>query len=134
MRVLGPAIAMALWILAATVPAAAAISAAGHATVAATSGRPLLHPEPTYVWHGIRVPVGACAVVVGGHPWVLPCNAKRVVTYRRVRARQRARSRAILVWVAAAAGVGLGAVGGWFVVRRRRHRTGSTERAVTRDA
>ena len=129
MRVLGPAIAMALWILAATVPAAAAISAAGHATVVATSGRPLLHPEPTYVWHGIRVPVGACGAVVDGHAWVLPCNAKRVVTYRRLRARQRARMLDLLTGGLVAA-VGLSAVGGWFVVRRRRHRTGSTEEEI----
>ena len=165
MRVLGRVIAPALWILAATVPAAAATpalivagpghpahmppyaalggvrvsdttgasTAGSHATVAASSGRPVAHPEPTYVWHRIRVPEGACGAVVGGHPWVLPCTDKRVVIYRRLRARQRARSVDLLAGGVAAA-VGLGAVGGWFVVRRRGHRTGAAGGAVTRNA
>ncbi len=92
-----------------------------HAVVAASSGRPLRQAEPTYVWRGIRVPVGACGAMVHGNAWVLPCTDPRVAAYRRQRAEHRAQHRD--EWAAGAVAlVGLGAVGAWVAVRHGWHR------------
>ena len=91
-----------------------------HAVVAASTGRSLRHPEPTYVWHGIRVPVGACGAMVHGRPWVLACTDPRAVAYRRRRA-QRERAARRDEWGAGVVVLGgLGAAGGVAVVRRCR--------------
>ena len=120
---------LALWggvaSAAGTFPAGGA--AQHHAVVVASTGRPLRHPEPTYKWYGIRVPVGACGAMIQGRPWVLPCADPRVVAYRRQRAQQSAQRRDEGV-VAAVALVGLGALGAWVAVRRGWHRE---ERGVT---
>ena len=58
----------------------------GRAVIAASAGRPMQVPEPTYRWHGLTVPVGACGAIVGGRAMVLPCGDKRVVAYRRAAA------------------------------------------------
>ncbi len=88
-----------------------------HAVVAASSGQPMRHAESTYVWRGIRVPVGACGAMVHGNAWVLPCADPRAVAYRRLRAQHRDE------WAAGAVAlVGLGAVGGFFAVRGGWHR------------
>ena len=60
-------------------------SAAG-AVIPASAGRPMKVPEPTYRWHGLTVPVGACGAIVGGRAMVLPCGDRRVVAYRRAMA------------------------------------------------
>ena len=102
-------------------------SAGARAVVAVSSGRAVRTPEPTYRWHGLRVPVGACGAMVHGRPWVLPCNDKRVVAYRRHVAHQRSQKRD-----AAAGTVVLGAaVAAVALLRRRRSghpRTGRTVR------
>ena len=108
-------VALAAW----TFPAGGA--AQHHAVVASSTGRPLRRPEPTYVWHGIRVPVGACGAEVHGRPWVLACTDPRVAAYRRQRAHQHAVRRDEWAAVAVAL-VGLGAGGALVAVRRRRRR------------
>ena len=104
-------VAVAAW----TFPAGG--TAQHHAVVASSTGRPLRHPEPTYVWHGIRVPVGACGAMVHGRPWVLACTDPRVAAYRQQQARH---------WEEWAVGalvlVGLGGAGGLAAVRRQRWR------------
>ncbi len=92
-------------------------SAAG-AVIPASAGRPMKVPEPTYRWHGLTVPVGACGAIVGGRAMVLPCGDRRVVAYRHQRAEERA---ADWRWAdaAAAAACGVG-FAGW----RRRVRRG----------
>ena len=130
--VIAPAPAMAATAAAAaasSTPAPpAVITTGGHATVASESGRPPRYPEPTYAWHGLTVPEGACGAMVAGRPWVLPCDDRRVVAYRRLVTRERARRHALLAG-GLAAGVAL-AAGGLLVVRRGR----SGGEAVTRDA
>ena len=133
--VIAPAPAMAATATAASTAASstpappAVITTGGHATVASESGRPPQHPEPTYAWRGLTVPAGACGAVVAGRPWVLPCDDRRVVAYRRLVTRQRARGHALLAG-GLAAGVALAVAGGLLVVRRGR----SGGEAVTRDA
>ena len=98
--------------------------------VAASAGRPVRAPEPTYLWHGIRVPVGACGALVHGRPWVLPCNDKRVVAYRRHVAHQRSQERD-----AAAGTVVLGAaITAVALLRRRRSSHPRTGRPVRHGA
>ena len=93
-----------------------------HAVVAASTGRPLRHPEPTYVWHGIRVPVGACGAMVHGKRWVLACTDPRAVAYRRRRA-QRERAVRRDEWAAGVVALGgLGAACGVAVWCRSRLR------------
>ena len=104
-------VALAAW----TFPAGGA--ARTSAVVASSTGRPLRHPEPTYVWHGIRVPVGACGAMVHGRPWVSACTDPRVAAYRRQRAQRRDEWAAVAVML-----VGLGGGGGLAAVRRRRRR------------
>ena len=87
-----------------------------HAVVAVSTGRPLRHPEPMYVWRGIRVPVGACGAMVHGRPWVLACTDPRAVAYRRRRARQWARA----LGIGGGAVVLGGVVAAGVVWRRRR--------------
>ena len=133
--VIAPASAMAATAAAAAAAASstpappAVITTGGHATVASESGRPPRYPEPTYAWHGLTVPAGACGATVAGRPWVLPCADRRVVAYRRLVTRQRARRHALLA-DGLAAGVALAAAGGWMGVRRG----WSGGRAVKRDA
>lgn len=40
---------------------------------------------------GALIPVGACAAVLGGRVWVLPCTDPRAVAYRQVAAARAAR-------------------------------------------
>ena len=92
----------------------------GHAVIPAAKGRPVKVPEPTYLFRGLRVPVGACGAFVAGHVEVLPCNAPAARAYR-VRATRRAQE---VRW-AGDAGAGLLALAaGWLAVSgtRRRHR------------
>ena len=111
-------VALAAW----TFPAGG--GARTSAVVASSTGRPLRHPELTYVWHGIRVPVGACGAVVHGRPWVLACTDPRVAAYRRPRAQHRDE------WAAGGAALaGLGAVGAWVAVRGGWHREERTRHA-----
>jgi hypothetical protein len=94
--------------------------AGGYAIIPVAKGRPLKIPEPTYRFHGVRVPVGACGAVIDGHVQVLPCNASAARAYR-VRAIRQARE----VRLAGDAGAGLLAVAaGWLAVTgaRRSHR------------
>ena len=58
----------------------------GGAVIPASSGQPVKVPEPTYRWHGLIVPVGACGAIIGGRAMVLSCGDKRVVAYRRAMA------------------------------------------------
>lgn len=55
------------------------------ADVPVAAGRSPSVFEPTYRWHGLTVPVGACGAVVGGRAMVLPCDDRRVAAYRRRR-------------------------------------------------
>lgn len=69
------------------------VAALRPAVIPASAGRPMKVPEPTYRWHAMTVPVGACGAVVNGRTMVLPCGDKRVVAYRRRRAEERAAAR-----------------------------------------
>ena len=90
----------------------------GPAVIPASAGRPMQVPEPTYRWHGLTVPVGACGAIVGGRAMVLSCGDTRVVAYRRQRAEQRATDwRWAGVGAAAAVASGVG-----FLLWRRRTR------------
>ncbi len=90
-------------------------SAAG-AVIPAAEGRPLQISEPTYRWHGLTVPVGACGAIVGGREMVLPCGDKRVVAYRRQRAAERA---ADWRWAGAGAAAAVSSGVGFALWRRR---------------
>ena len=124
-------VGMVLWLFFGGTAVAAtpgAPPARGPAVIPAAAGRPMTVPEPTYRWHGVTVPVGACGAVVSGRAMVLPCGDARVVAYRRQRAAQRAAAtrRAADRWWwggAGAAVVGVGLAGGvGLVLRRRRTR------------
>ena len=76
---------------------------------------------------GIPVPVGACAALVDGHLWVLPCTDPRVAAYRHTMAvdaaratRQSHQAEAVAVLVVGAVS---GAVTEW-LHRRRAARAG----------
>ncbi len=76
------------------------------ATVWARGDRP--RPLPTTRGpFGVRVPSGACAALVQGRVWVLPCEAPQVRAFRR--------------WRRAAAGLALG-VGAALLLPRRARR------------
>ena|GEM_PF-3486647 len=104
-------------------PATAGASADTPVDVAMAAGRPLKVPEPTYQWHGLTVPVGACGAVVGGRAMVLPCNDPRVGVYRKERLRERVAAARRWAWTrdaGAAAGVALAFAGGTVLIVRRR--------------
>jgi len=61
-----------------------------------------------------RIPTGACAAVVQGRVWVLPCHDPRVVASRQAIARGMARRRHRRAEVLAALAVALGTLGGGF--------------------
>ena len=108
---------------------AASAGGARHAVASVKAGRHVSRPEPTYRWHGLTVPVGACGAVVGGRPWVLACTDERVAVYRRHVARRRAWDAAVaavaaVLGAAIAAGIGtrhrrLVRLGGAGAVRHR---------------
>lgn len=112
-------LAVILWLaLGSGASAAAALPAPTPAVIPASAGRPMKVPEPTYRWHGLTVPVGACGAIVGGRAMILPCGDTRVVAYRRQRAAERATDwRWAGVGAAAAVASGVG-----FLLGRRRTR------------
>ena len=88
------------------------------AVIPAVAGHRPLVSERIYLWHGLRVPLGACGAVVQGRAQVLPCNVQAVRRYG-ARVAQQAR----YAWRGGGSALVLTAAGGvWWVGRRRRRR------------
>lgn len=98
-----------------------AVERAGRpAVIPAAAGRRPLVAERTYLWHGLRVPLGACGAVIQGRAQVLPCNVPAV---RRYRARVAQQTR--YAWRGGGCALVLTVAGCvWWVGRRRRRAAG----------
>ena len=97
-----------------------------HAVIRASQGRPVKVLEPTYLFHGIRVPMGACAIMAHGKPEVLACNAPVLRAQARVAAQTaqaaavwQRRERQAAPWAAGGAVLIIGFVLGRWTERRR---------------
>lgn len=100
-----------------------------HGTIVAAKGRPMKVLEPTYLFHGLRVPMGACAIMVRGKPEVLACNAPVLRAQARAAAQAAAttagwhrREREAAPWAAGGAVLIIGFVLGRWTERRRANR------------